>query len=53
MIHWHYEKGTFWVRVFGYGIHIKDITKHRLLFSERNGYAKRIQIGKYSIKLLK
>lgn len=43
------EKGFGWIRIFGAGIKWKDITKHRLLFSERNGYTKRLQIGKWSV----
>jgi len=27
-----------WFRLFGYGLMWKDTRKHRLLFSERNGY---------------
>ena len=44
--------GYWWFRVCGKGIHGKDITRHPLLFSERNGYVKRIQICKWSIKWL-
>lgn len=46
-------KGMFWFRFFGYGAVIKDTKFHGLLFSERNGYVKRLQIGKYSIKIIK
>ena len=48
----HIKDGFWWVRIFGKGIFVKDITKFPLLFSERNGYAKRMQIGKWSIKWL-
>lgn len=43
----------FWFRIFGYGVHGKDIVKHEPLFSERNGYVKFIQIGKWRFKILK
>lgn len=47
-------KGLLWFRVFdGYGLHIKDITRHPLIFSERMGITRRVSIGKWSIKLLK
>jgi hypothetical protein len=48
-----YENGMGWVRIFGYGIAWKDTSKHMLLYSERSGNTKRIQIGKWSIKYLK
>ncbi len=41
-----------WFRLFGRGFAVKDTTFHPLLFSERNGYVRRIQIGKWSIKFL-
>jgi len=45
--------GLFWFRIFGYGLHIKDMTKHPPLFSERNGNRKHLRIGKWSIGILK
>ena len=42
-----------WFRIFGKGLKWKDHTKHRLLFSERNGYSKAITIGKWRISFLK
>lgn len=45
--------GMFWFRVFGYGLHGKNIAKHELTFSERNGYQKRFTIGSWSFKFLK
>lgn len=50
---WHKGEGVIWFRVFGYGLHVKDTRKRFLLFSERNGYKKRLQIGNYSIRILK
>lgn len=44
---------TFWFRIFGYGIHIKDLRKNPMLFSERNNLEKYLHIGHWSIKLLK
>jgi hypothetical protein len=49
---WYSCDGLFWVRIFGRGIHWKDTTKHGLLFSERNGQTKRLQIGKWSFRFL-
>jgi hypothetical protein len=50
----HYrEKGRGWIRTFGIGFKWKDITKHPLLFSERYGKARGLQIGKYRISFLK
>lgn len=44
--------GGFWLRVFGWGFSIKDTTKVRLLFSERElGHG--LQIGKYRVRGLK
>jgi hypothetical protein len=45
--------GLFWIRVFGRGFHVKDVRRHPLLFSERNGYCRRVQVGNWSIKALK
>lgn len=44
--------GLGWFRILGKGIHWKDTTKHRLYFSERNGYRKALTIGKYRLTLL-
>lgn len=45
--------GSGWFRIFGYGIGYKDLRKHNLLFSERNGITKILRLGNYSFKLLK
>jgi hypothetical protein len=45
--------GLLWFRIFGYGLHFKDITKHKLMFSERISKRKRLMIGFYLIKILK
>lgn len=46
--------GLWWFRLWNdYGLHGKDVSKHPLLFSERNGYSKRLQIGSWSFRVLK
>lgn len=44
--------GIIWLRLFGYGIHFKNLRKQALLFSERNGFVKRFQVGDWSIRFL-
>jgi len=44
--------GLCWCRFLGYGIAVKDTSRHPLLFSERHGYTRRLQIGKWSVKAL-
>ena len=46
------SNGMLWFRIFGYGLSIKNMDIHRLLFSERLGYTKTLRIGKWSIKWL-
>jgi len=50
---YHYERGLFFFRLFGYGIHVKDISRFRQYFSERNGYKRRLMIGNYAVSILK
>jgi hypothetical protein len=45
--------GIGWFRVFGIGLHWKNITKHPLLFGERYGYRKGIMINNWRIGFLK
>jgi hypothetical protein len=45
--------GFCWFRIFGYGLHFKDITKHKLLFTERYGHTKYLKIGNWIIITLK
>lgn len=47
------DDGFWWFRIFGYGLCGKDLTRHFLLFSERNGYTKTYRFGKWSITILK
>lgn len=42
----------FWIRVFGYGISVRDVTKHSLLFSERYGYTRYMMVGKWVVRWL-
>jgi hypothetical protein len=44
--------GLYWFRLFGYGLHIKDMTRYRLLASEHLGFRRRLVIGPWSIRLL-
>ena len=48
----HRSKGMWWFRLFGYGIHAKDLRTHDLMFSERNGYRKRLTLGNWSLRFL-
>lgn len=41
-----------WFRVFGCGLTWKDTRHYPLLFSERYGYTRRLQIGPHSFRLL-
>jgi hypothetical protein len=52
MIEFYIGTGLWWVRVFGYGVHAKDILRNRLLFSEREGLVHRLQIGNWSFRFL-
>ena len=42
-----------WFRLFGYGLHWIDTTKHSLLFSQRIGRSKSLQLGRWNIRILK
>ena len=48
----YYNNRFGWFRLFGRGLKWKDTSIHGLMFSERNGYAKRLQIGKWCIGYL-
>lgn len=47
-----FTPGRFWFRLFGIGLVIADSTKHKMLFSMRNGLKKYLNIGKYRISYL-
>jgi hypothetical protein len=46
----HKTIGFSWFRIFGYGLVIKDITIHPMIFSERMKKRRYLLIGKYLIK---
>ena len=50
---YHIGSGTLWFRIFGYGLHFKNLDKKPLVFSERIDMTKTFRIYKYSIKTLK
>ena len=44
--------GLGWFRLFGLGLHWKDTSRHRIYFSERNGYKKALKISSWWISFL-
>jgi hypothetical protein len=46
-------QGTFWFRLFGYGLWIRLRKHHVVLFSERYGHTKVYYIGPFVMKVLK
>jgi hypothetical protein len=42
-------KGSAWVRLFGYGVLVKDLRLHRPTFSERQGLAWWFRVGNYGV----
>jgi hypothetical protein len=50
---WYREKGMWWFRIFGYGIHYRNIRLHPPLFSDREGITKVLKISNHWFKLLK
>ena len=53
ILSYYYENRFGWFRIFGIGLKFKDITIHKMLFSEKNGYSKNIKIGNWLIGYLK
>ena len=53
VISYYYGNSFFWLRIFEHGVCVKDTNKHKLRFSERNGYCKKIIIGKWCVTYLK
>lgn len=49
----HKSDGFFWFRVFGYGLHVKNLNKRGLTFSQRIGVVRYLKVGKYVITFLK
>lgn len=45
--------GLWWFRICGVGLHGKDITRHPLLFSQRRGLHRGIQVGKWWLSFLR
>ena len=50
---WYYFNRSGWFRLFGRGLKWKDTSIHQLIFSERMGHTKGIQIGKWWIIYLR
>jgi len=48
-----FPRGIGWLRLFGYGLLVKDRKRHPPLFSERNGYRKFVYVGRVAIGFLK
>lgn len=51
----HRENGLLWVRLWasGPGLLIKDVSRHPMLFSQRNGCTKGLRIGRWWIQWLR
>ena len=47
------ERGLWWFRIYGYGLHYKNVRLHPPLFSERTGLRKKLKIGKHWFGLLR
>ena len=52
MIQYSFKKHSYWFRVFGYGVSIRNTKSFRLLFSERNGLVKYFKVGNWVIIFL-
>lgn len=46
-------KGLWWFRIYGYGLHYKNIKHYPELFSERMCIKKKIKLGRYRFGILK
>ena len=44
---YHRCKGLWWFRVFGYGLHYKNVRLHPPLFSERHGFRRKLKLGRF------
>lgn len=51
IVSWYKSPGYFWIRFFGYGIHMKHISQG-LLFSERMGLRRSFKIGSWRFRFL-
>ncbi len=46
------SNGIYWFRLFGYGLMWKNVNYHSLLFSQRNGYNRSLELGNWYIEIL-
>jgi hypothetical protein len=54
MFHVHVGQAHYWFRVFGYGVHVKDLRRDAYVpFSERNGLRKVWYVGPFKVGLLR
>lgn len=44
--------GLLWFRLFGKGLHIKDVRRHRLIFSQRTTWLPLLSIGNWQVRWL-
>ena len=52
LFYYHVGEHTFWFRIFGRGLHVKNLNYNPLCFSERSGCKSYVRIGDYVIKYL-
>lgn len=52
MIQYKIQSDNIWIRIFGYGISIRNVKTLPLLFSERNGLVKYFKVGNWVIIFL-
>lgn len=50
--HFRNEGGLGFFTIFGVGVHWKDTSRHRMFFSERNGYKKALTVGSWRLSVL-
>ncbi len=50
----YHTDGLWWARLgkYGPGIKVKDVWRHPLLFSEREGYARGVRVGPWLVRYL-
>lgn len=53
MFCYHLAKDCFYFRIFGYGLHFIDRSKHKPPFSIRAGKVKEYKIGNWGFKFLR
>lgn len=52
MLTWMIGNKQWWFRLLGRGIAYKDLRHHRLVFSERHGYARYFRVGPHCFRYL-